>query len=108
MSVDTEAVLPTKTGDEAAGTATITLDGTTTTVTTMPGETLLESARRAGLAPPYSCEKGNCGSCIATVTDGEVSMRINNTLEPDEVADGLVLTCQGIPETEAVSLTYDD
>jgi len=27
-------------------------------------ETLLESARRAGLTPPFSCEAGNCGTCM--------------------------------------------
>ena len=34
------------------------------------GETLLESARRAGLVPPFSCEAGNCATCIAKVTSG--------------------------------------
>ncbi|WP_319436819.1 2Fe-2S iron-sulfur cluster binding domain-containing protein [Mycobacterium sp. RTGN5] len=88
-------------------TATITLDGKTVTVPANPGDTLLETARRAGLSPPYSCEAGNCGTCIATVTDGTVTMRVNEVLEEDEIADGLVLTCQGVPDTD-VTLTYDD
>ena len=88
-------------------TATITLDGKTVTVPANPGDTLLETARRAGLSPPYSCEAGNCGTCIATVTDGTVTMRVNEVLEDDEIDDGLVLTCQGVPETD-VTLTYDD
>jgi ferredoxin len=88
-------------------TATITLDGKTVTVPANPGDTLLETARRAGLSPPYSCEAGNCGTCIATVTDGTVTMRVNEVLEEDEIADGLVLTCQGVPETD-VTLSYDD
>ena len=94
---------------DAAGsaTATITLDGKTVTVPVNPGDTLLETARRAGLTPPFSCEAGNCGTCIATVTDGTVTMRVNEVLDDSEVDDGLVLTCQGVPQTD-VTLTYDD
>ena len=88
-------------------TATITLDGTTVTVPVNNGDTLLETARRAGLTPPYSCEAGNCGTCIATITDGTVTMRVNEVLDDSEVDDGLVLTCQGVPQTD-VTLTYDD
>ncbi|HTY29651.1 MAG TPA: 2Fe-2S iron-sulfur cluster binding domain-containing protein, partial [Mycobacterium sp.] len=54
------------------GTVTITLDGKTVSVPLNPKETLLESARRGGLLPPYSCEAGNCGTCIATVKAGKV------------------------------------
>ncbi len=68
-------------------TATITLDGTTVTVpVNPPGDTLLESARRAGMTPPpYSCEAGNCGTCIATVTEGVVKMRVNEVLDDSEI-----------------------
>jgi ferredoxin len=90
-----------------AATATITLDGKTVSVPVNPGETLLESARRAGLTPPYSCEAGNCGTCIATVTDGLVTMRANEVLDDSEIDEGLVLTCQGVPQTD-VTVSYDD
>lgn len=89
------------------GTVTITLDGATVTVPLNPTETLLESARRGGLVPPYSCEAGNCGTCIATVKEGRVSMRLNNVLSEEEIDEGLVLTCQGMPETTVV-VDYDD
>nr|WP_232077801.1 2Fe-2S iron-sulfur cluster binding domain-containing protein [Mycolicibacterium aichiense] len=71
------------------------------------GETVLETARRAGLTPPYSCEAGNCGTCIATLTDGRVTMRVNEVLDDSEIDDGLILTCQGVPESD-VTVTYDD
>jgi ferredoxin len=90
-----------------AGTVTITLDGKTVTVPLNPSETLLETARRAGLVPPYSCEAGNCGTCIATVTEGKVTMRLNQVLSDDEIDEGLVLTCQGMAET-TVFVDYDD
>jgi len=72
------------------------------------GETLLESARRAGLDPPFSCEAGNCATCMGKVAEGEVKMRINNALDDDEVADGWVLTCQSEPVTPNVTVTYED
>ncbi|KDF01254.1 (2Fe-2S)-binding protein [Mycobacterium sp. ENV421] len=88
-------------------TATITLDGKTVTMPVNEGETVLETARRAGLTPPYSCEAGNCGTCIATLTDGQVKMRVNEVLDDSEIDDGLILTCQGVPESD-VTVTYDD
>jgi len=88
-------------------TATITLDGKTVSMPVNAGETVLETARRAGLTPPYSCEAGNCGTCIATVTDGEVTMRVNEVLDDSEIDDGLILTCQGVPQTD-VTVSYDD
>jgi ferredoxin len=88
-------------------TATIRLDGKTVTMPVNEGETVLETARRAGLTPPYSCEAGNCGTCIATVTEGQVKMRVNEVLDDSEIDEGLVLTCQGVPETD-VTVSYDD
>jgi hypothetical protein len=35
-------------------------------------------------------------------------MRVNDALEDDEVEDGYILTCQAIPDTESISVTYDD
>lgn len=72
-----------------------------------PGDTLLEAARRAGLAPPFSCERGNCASCMAHLDEGSVTMRVNNALSAEEVADGWVLTCQAIPTSREVVVDYD-
>ncbi|SEG85123.1 Ferredoxin-NADP reductase [Thermomonospora echinospora] len=93
---------------ETDGTVTIVLAGKRHTVAQHSGETFLESARRAGLAPPFSCEAGNCATCIAQVTEGEAKMRVNNALDDDEVADGWVLTCQGEPVTPHVTVVYED
>jgi ferredoxin len=71
-------------------------------------ETLLESARRAGLSPPFSCEAGNCGTCMGKLIEGRATMRINDALEDDEIDEGYILTCQAVPETDSVSFTYDD
>jgi ferredoxin-NADP reductase len=93
---------------EKEGTVSIVLSGRRHTVPQHAGETLLESARRAGLAPPFSCEAGNCATCIAQVTEGEAKMRANNALDDDEIADGWVLTCQGEPVTPHVTVVYED
>lgn len=91
-----------------AGTITIVLSGGRKTVAQHPGETLLQSARRAGLRPPFSCEAGNCATCMARLTEGEAKMRANNALDDDEVADGWVLTCQSEPVTPHVTVVYED
>ncbi len=91
-----------------AGEVTILLDRKTATVKMVPGETLLEAARRAGMGPPFSCEAGNCGTCMAKLIDGEATMEVNDALDEDEVADGYVLTCQAVPDTPNVHVSYDD
>ena len=90
------------------GQVTIVLDRKTASVRRAANETLLESARRAGLSPPFSCEAGNCGTCMGKVVEGKATMRVNDALEEDEVDDGYILTCQAIPDTDSVCFTYDD
>jgi 3-ketosteroid 9alpha-monooxygenase subunit B len=94
--------------EQTGGTITIHIDRKKAEVPRVPGETLLESARRAGLSPPFSCEAGNCGTCMARLSEGHATMRVNDALEPDEVEDGYVLTCQAIPDTPSVSVHYED
>lgn len=89
------------------GTVTIHLARKKVSVPLIPGETLLESARRAGLDPPFNCEAGNCGTCMAKLTEGIATMRINDALDDDEVADGYILTCQGVPTTTSITVEYE-
>ena len=97
---------PASNGAEA-GTVTIYLDRKKVSVPLVPGETLLESARRAGLEPPFNCEAGNCGTCMARLEEGHATMRVNDALEEDEVAEGYILTCQGIPDTDSITVRYE-
>jgi 3-ketosteroid 9alpha-monooxygenase subunit B len=92
---------------DSGGTVTIRLDRKKASVPRVPGETLLESARRAGLSPPFSCEAGNCGTCMAKLIEGEVTMRTNEVLEEDEIADGYILTCQAVPDTPSTTVLYE-
>ena len=90
------------------GTVTIVLDRKKVSVPRVANETLLESARRAGLTPPFSCEAGNCATCMARLTEGRATMRVNDALTDEEVEDGYILTCQGVPDTPSVTVVYDD
>ena len=86
---------------------TIELAGRTTTMKYREGETLLQCARSAELRPPYSCEIGSCGSCMARIVEGSARMVNNDALEDDEVAEGWVLTCQSLPTSRTVRVVYE-
>ena len=87
-------------------TVTIELDGRRGSVEHHPGTTILQTAREMGMAPPFSCEAGNCATCMARVVEGSVSMYTNNALTDEEVADGWVLTCQSVPTSDTVHVVY--
>jgi ferredoxin-NADP reductase len=72
-----------------------------------PGDTILETARRAGLKPPFACQAGDCATCMAHLAEGEVRMRANNALSADEVEQGWILTCQALPTSREVVVDYD-
>ena len=85
---------------------TIELNGKTATTTHHPGATILQTARQMGMTPPFSCEAGNCATCMAKLVEGEVTMHVNDALFEDEVADGWILTCQSVPTTSSVHVIY--
>jgi ferredoxin-NADP reductase len=83
------------------------LDGRKRSVAYQPGDTILEAARRAGLKPPFNCQTGSCGTCMAHLDQGRAAMRANNALAAEEVEAGWVLTCQAIPTSREVVVDYD-
>lgn len=56
--------------DEYTAHFTVTLAGSEKSFRVAPAETVLNASRRAGLALPYSCLSGRCGSCAARVLKG--------------------------------------
>jgi ring-1,2-phenylacetyl-CoA epoxidase subunit PaaE len=86
---------------------TIVLDGKRTTLSLPTGTPILDAAQRIRADLPFACKGGVCGTCRAKVTAGEVTMRRNYALEPHELAEGFVLTCQGLPVTNQVTVDYD-
>jgi ferredoxin-NADP reductase len=95
--------------DDGATTTRITIElgGRTSTADHYPGTTILQTARQLEMDPPFSCESGSCATCMAKLLEGTASMRVNNALTGDEVADGWVLTCQALPTSPALHVSYD-
>jgi ferredoxin-NADP reductase len=67
---------------------------------------ILHQAMKEGIALPYSCESGQCGSCAARCTSGHVWIAYNEILTERELNQGLILTCQGFPFGGDVELEY--
>lgn len=87
---------------------TVTVDDETTTFEMSQKQTVLEAALDEDIDAPYSCQGGICSSCLARLKEGEVIMRQNNILTENEVAQGLILTCQAHPTTPSIVVDYDD
>lgn len=67
---------------------------------------ILEVALKHHIHLPYSCRGGRCSTCTARCTSGKVKMTINDVLTPNDLAEGLILTCVSYPETD-VELKFE-
>jgi len=83
-----------------------TTDGKVVDVTVKAGQTLLQALKQHPLDVPYSCEGGVCGRCRCQLESGHVHLKHNAVLTSEEVRNGVILTCQAIPETEALAIRY--
>jgi ferredoxin-NADP reductase len=70
-------------------------------------QTILQSAKQAGIELPYSCEIGRCGACAAVCTRGNVWMKYNEVLTENDLKNARVLTCTGFPVYGDVELDFD-
>ncbi len=86
----------------------LTCDDVTHTLELVQNKTILDIALQAKLDVPYSCQGGVCSSCIGKITEGKAEMATNQILTEDEVKQGLVLTCQAVPQSESIRIDYDD
>ncbi|MDO9443195.1 MAG: 2Fe-2S iron-sulfur cluster-binding protein [Beijerinckiaceae bacterium] len=68
------------------------------------GDTVLETLRKADIDIQTQCERAYCGSCIFQLIDGEIFLRINEVLSESDLADGMRLACQGVPEGDRVEI----
>lgn len=68
---------------------------------------ILDAALQQGADLPYACKGGVCTTCKAKLLKGKVNMDVNYGLEPEEVAEGFILTCQSHPTTEKVVVDFD-
>ena len=95
------------TNTDKPATATVHLDGQTHTVAWPRDQKLLDVLLDAGIEAPYSCREGHCGACATTKLRGEVDMEVNDVLEADDLAEGLIRACQAHPLSDAVEVSYD-
>ena len=86
---------------------TVILDGEETHFTQSAKEFVLDAALDAGVDVPYACKGAVCCTCRAKVVEGKVEMAMNYSLTDDEVAEGYVLTCQAMPRSERLVVSYD-
>ncbi|WP_285501594.1 1,2-phenylacetyl-CoA epoxidase subunit PaaE [Actinokineospora sp. NBRC 105648] len=93
--------------DGPTAAVTVVLDGRETTLALPHDEPILDAAQRVRADLPFACKGGVCGTCRAKVVSGEVKMRRNYALEQHELDAGFVLTCQGLPVTDAVTVDFD-
>ncbi|TDH23059.1 phenylacetate-CoA oxygenase/reductase subunit PaaK [Segetibacter sp. 3557_3] len=97
-----------KSTTERKSAITIKLDGTSFDFQlAFDSESILDAALRQGADLPYACKGGVCCTCRAKLVEGKVDMTLNYALEPDELEQGFILTCQSHPRTEKVVIDYD-
>jgi ring-1,2-phenylacetyl-CoA epoxidase subunit PaaE len=94
---------------KAAGAAlVVTLDGRRSSIRFDASKgSILDSVQAAGLPAPYACKGGVCTTCRAKVLAGTVAMKKNYGLTDQETAQGYVLTCQAVPTSDSVTISYD-
>jgi len=71
------------------------------------GENILDAAMNNGADLPFSCKGGVCATCKAKVINGDVDMDLNHSLSPQELEDGMILTCQAHPTTDTLVVDFD-
>jgi ring-1,2-phenylacetyl-CoA epoxidase subunit PaaE len=67
-------------------------------------DSILQAAKKANIALPYSCEAGRCASCVSKCIEGKVWHSYNEVLTAKDIQQGLILTCVGHPVDGDVKL----
>lgn len=90
----------------SAATVVVELDGETHTLRWPRQQTLVDIMLAEGIAVPYSCREGECGSCACTLRAGKVEMENSEILDEDDIADGMILGCQARPASDSVEVEF--
>ena len=61
-------------------------------------QTILELSEELAIGIEFSCRVGTCGVCKVKMTSGEVEMEVEDALDPDDKANGIILACQAKPK----------
>ncbi len=85
---------------DSAGTVTFTVSGNCAPLSS--DKSILEMADEVGVEIDNACRSGTCGSCKVKLLSGKVTMDIEDALDPEEKADGIILGCQAKAEKAIV------
>jgi ferredoxin-NADP reductase len=77
--------------------------GLSTTVA--PQESVLDAIERLGIAHPFSCREGICGTCEARVIDGDIDHRCTVLSEAEKGTQTIMMPC--VSRCAAGKLTLD-
>ena len=69
-------------------------------------DNILDGALAAGADLPFACKGGVCSTCRCQVISGSVQMKVNYALDENEVAKGLILSCQAVPTSKNVVVEF--
>jgi naphthalene 1,2-dioxygenase ferredoxin reductase component len=74
----------------------ILLEGHERPIPVEAGDTILASLLRAGVAFPFSCQAGNCGTCKCELVSGDILEleHSEHALAAEERAKGIILACR--------------
>ncbi|MBI2806693.1 MAG: 2Fe-2S iron-sulfur cluster binding domain-containing protein [Planctomycetes bacterium] len=63
-------------------------------------QTVLELSEELSIGIAFSCRIGTCGVCKVKMTSGEVEMEVQDALDDDDKANGIILACQAKPKSD--------
>ena len=69
-------------------------------------DNILDGALAAGADLPFACKGGVCSTCRCKIISGTVEMKINYALDENEVAKGIILSCQAVPTSKNVVVEF--
>ena len=71
------------------------------------GQSILEAALDNNLDMPYSCQVGNCSSCVANCVEGSIKM-VGLNYKRDDLLDNQYLLCCSFPKTNDVTIIINN
>ena len=60
----------------------------------LPDQSVLEAAEAIGVVIDFECRVGTCGRCKVPLSDGVVTMEVEDALSAEEKSSGVILACQ--------------
>ena len=83
----------------------VALSRSVVTLEVPPGKTILQVLRESGISIPSSCEQGACGTCLATVLEGEPDHQDVYLSDAEKRSGTKILTC--VSRAKSLRLVLD-